>query len=116
MENTANSIINSLEKKDHLHIRGEYFSLSSLMNLISGSSPHTWRILSQSIEVIYVVKDHLHIRGEYETSIDPCEAFPGSSPHTWRILLNDVRILIAYRIISTYVENTKYLFNCSNVM
>ena len=35
-----------------------------------------------------------------------CLVPSGSPPLTWRTLLNDVRVLVAYRITSTYVENT----------
>ena len=32
---------------------------------MSGSSPHTWRILNRSEMEHVATEDHLHIRGEY---------------------------------------------------
>ena len=91
-----------------------------------GSSPHTWRILSNAFTIkcqvriistyventsrmllkILVKQDHLHIRGEYSMISDRLGAVLGSSPHTWRILCNPFINPCVRRIISTYVENT----------
>ena len=71
--------------KDHLHLRGEYFTIKDITGEQLGSSPLTWRILqvakrSYGVDGIIstyventilfssrlsVVWDHLHLRGEY---------------------------------------------------
>ena len=86
MENTYLVSIPAMQKKDHLHIRGEYDETHCVSRLPKGSSPHTWRILIQNVKLVYwyriistyvenTVKlegitvdgeDHLHIRGEYQ--------------------------------------------------
>ena len=33
------------DRKDHLHIRGEYLINHFYFSFVSGSPPHTWRIL-----------------------------------------------------------------------
>ena len=91
-----------------------------------GSSPHTWRILTQyPIEIgdlriistyventkfrisgIFRHKDHLHIRGEYQSCSSTSIYQLGSSPHTWRIHIDMDKTSGRVRIISTYVENT----------
>ena len=94
--------------------------------LMLGSSPHTWRILTQyPIEIgdlriistyventkfrisgIFRHKDHLHIRGEYQSCSSTSIYQLGSSPHTWRIHIDMDKTSGRVRIISTYVENT----------
>ena len=71
--------------EDHLHIRGEYISDLVIDDSITGSPPHTWRILTvlshflvslritstyventaSNWDSLWVDRDHLHIRGEY---------------------------------------------------
>ena len=78
------------QRQDHLHIRGEYEPEASSGSLFLGSSPHTWRIPSQTntktitLRIIstYVEntitlsqptlqsQDHLHIRGEYNKKME----------------------------------------------
>ena len=111
---------------DHLHIRGEYKNSQTDFIRFSGSPPHTWRILQYTIvkdsvnritstyvENTFQIKlkcrkiwDHLHIRGEYQPVPQTITVTLGSPPHTWRILQLFGRIAIAFRITSTYVENT----------
>ena len=52
-------------------------------------------------------KDHLHIRGEYIILMMDHNSLIGSSPHTWRIPHFKTLGAKRYRIISTYVENTR---------
>ena len=44
VENTIWKLQESLQCKDHLHIRGEYVPKSWSKKRKTGSSPHTWRI------------------------------------------------------------------------
>ena len=94
---------------------------------MTGSPPHTWRILSLSINCLvfmritstYVentpinlidrhhLQDHLHIRGEYIVSGRIFFCLIGSPPHTWRILGQTFDSFDFDGITSTYVENTK---------
>ena len=94
---------------------------------MTGSPPHTWRILSLSINCLvfmritstYVentpinlidrhhLQDHLHIRGEYIVSGRIFFCLIGSPPHTWRILGQTFVSFDFDGITSTYVENTK---------
>ena len=126
VENTIWKLQESLQCKDHLHIRGEYVPKSWSKKRKAGSSPHTWRIqllfkiLMISLRIIstYVEntwfkwrnnnrkRDHLHIRGEYSKIKYTERSGLGSSPHTWRILYCYSHQERKYRIISTYVENT----------
>ena len=113
-------------KKDHLHIRGEYKLAILIMWQLTGSPPHTWRILVNACNYIawaritstYVENtanrcwpwcfalDHLHIRGEYRFLHHLLARLLGSPPHTWRILRPVGYLKITSRITSTYVENT----------
>ena len=88
VENTFKSLNSLSKKRDHLHIRGEYYGGRIRKQARSGSPPHTWRIqfayirrwsddriTSTYVENTYLIKvgyflvwDHLHIRGEYKTS------------------------------------------------
>ena len=106
VENTFNKMSQIKPDRDHLHIRGEYYSSAIAYTSWSISSPHTWRILStrllklQKLRIIstYVentksfvifllhIWDHLHIRGEYSDGFTGNSTVLGSSPHTWRIL------------------------------
>ena len=106
VENTIWKLQESLQCKDHLHIRGEYVPKSWSKKRKAGSSPHTWRILNTELGAIvpdgiistYVEnttnddvcsfndEDHLHIRGEYSKFLRATVTALGSSPHTWRIL------------------------------
>ena len=105
VENTIWKLQESLQCKDHLHIRGEYVPKSWSKKRKAGSSPHTWRIHEKNLNncggcriiSTYVENtlrsniqndqdwDHLHIRGEYYTVIRIKKENTGSSPHTWRI-------------------------------
>ena len=89
MENTGKKYHNIASFEDHLHIRGEYAKFNQLALDISGSPPHTWRILNyfpsmdgvaritstyvENTEVSILnkvrIRDHLHIRGEYGVRI-----------------------------------------------
>ena len=127
MENTTKTLSFARIQWDHLHIRGEYLYHKSNIVMLTGSPPHTWRILPDEfvlfmntrITSTYVEntkvfrwrvsfdQDHLHIRGEYDlTQKIPCHK-SGSPPHTWRI--QTIHLLGHDRsgITSTYVENTK---------
>ena len=93
---------------------------------VIGSSPHTWRTLSDyqtkagDVRIIstYVEntgdflaengkkEDHLHIRGEHRSLFMKRKLVTGSSPHTWRTLEDKYGTGFGSRIISTYVENT----------
>ena len=55
-------------------------------------------------------KDHLHLRGEYLCLYHLKEHVIGSSPLTWRIHLLAVSKVHLQRIISTYVENTNWVW------
>ena len=46
VENTLTSTLLFLATKDHLHIRGEYSSEDETDLHLTGSPPHTWRILA----------------------------------------------------------------------
>ena len=112
--------------QDHLHIRGENLLLTPLIEVQSGSPPHTWRkqylhakgMLNSGITSTYVEKtytrnkvanffqDHLHIRGENKTSCKKTGIRLGSPPHTWRKLMDYVTLVRLTRITSTYVEKT----------
>ena len=112
--------------RDHLHIRGEYNKFNHVNRFITGSPPHTWRILNNDgvtdskvrITSTYVentiefcrqqtkVEDHLHIRGEYSYFCKIHAILKGSPPHTWRILTKTWSQILITRITSTYVENT----------
>ena len=94
-----------------------------------GSPPLTWRILANNIEahypvgiistyventslsllLIWSIKDHLHLRGEYSHYLSLSFSIPRSSPLTWRIQGFKHCYPLFFRIISTYVENTKYV-------
>ena len=50
VENTASFAQSRKWLEDHLHTRGEYGSHASLLELLKGSPPHTWRILEIQIE------------------------------------------------------------------
>ena len=63
----------------------------------------------QGLRSKYGREDHLHIRGEYKDIKLKDGDIEGSSPHTWRIQSAIYGKTYAYRIISTYVENTFYL-------
>ncbi len=98
-----------------------------LQLLVSGSSPHTWRIhfvtrhkhgssriISTYVENTHQLRnlpnqdqDHLHIRGEYIYIVFSKKTIKGSSPHTWRIPVSLYESFRRIRIISTYVENTQ---------
>src|SRR5699024_10456204 len=85
VENTQEIWSIAIRFKDHLNIRGEYQIRFITFLSISGSPPHTWRILKRSgalpldlrITSTYVEntyrcvldqpnqRDHLHIRGEF---------------------------------------------------
>ena len=128
VENTLNRSSRYYRQRDHLHIRGEYFTVVSKFWFSVGSPPHTWRILFSScnwstilritstyVENTYRIRsyidqhwDHLHIRGEYtlHKSSDPTSI--GSPPHTWRILELLRHQRRSSRITSTYVENTLF--------
>ena len=126
MENTTTTYARWNQKKDHLHIRGEYDVYKDIPDLNSGSPPHTWRILSitgilltnNRITSTYVENtrvvpvyicinwDHLHIRGEYQSCPRLYLHKLGSPPHTWRILTTVIFWHLHIRITSTYVENT----------
>ena len=95
-----------------------------------GSSPHTWRtqllvgggavefrIISTYVDNTVCILsaqqgiwDHLHIRGEH--AIEKWREFfvVGSSPHTWRTQNREIAFQTVDGIISTYVENTRFLF------
>ena len=49
VENTVKMKPNTRILEDHLHIRGEYFTIFGVFNSFLGSPPHTWRILLQAI-------------------------------------------------------------------
>ena len=105
VENTYMEMLYKVTVRDHLHLRGEYYSASPCLVSVVGSSPLTWRILfsisllsfSSRIISTYVentipipemklkVKDHLHLRGEYLDSSTTWWQNSGSSPLTWRI-------------------------------
>ena len=109
VENTLLFSMFSPLNKDHLHIRGEYLQEENEKLREEGSSPHTWRIHKEAIQLISIARiistyventftlgdknekcrDHLHIRGEYLFSVSSNFTRLGSSPHTWRILLNN---------------------------
>ena len=44
VENTNLDDFYSSESQDHLHIRGEYLLMTSMVLMMLGSPPHTWRI------------------------------------------------------------------------
>ena len=46
VENTFKSLNSLSKKRDHLHIRGEYYGGRIRKQARSGSPPHTWRIRS----------------------------------------------------------------------
>ena len=48
VENTKVPDCSPVKTEDHLHIRGEYVPLPELSSLLSGSPPHTWRILKHT--------------------------------------------------------------------
>ena len=126
VENTIWKLQESLQCKDHLHIRGEYSKIKYTERSGLGSSPHTWRILycyshqERKYRIIstyventlkdigkqQIIQDHLHIRGEYGLSKIQFNHNLGSSPHTWRIQNAMTVHIDGLRIISTYVENT----------
>ena len=105
VENTVFTLIFYFCAWDHLHIRGEYLLVAVIRFTSTGSSPHTWRILSYGLTIFNAIritstyventlgcfnfhrfdKDHLHIRGEYFKSIATPSIVLGSPPHTWRI-------------------------------
>ena len=126
VENTTKTLSFARIQWDHLHIRGEYLYHKSNIVMLTGSPPHTWRILPDEfvlfmntrITSTYVEntkvfrwrvsfdQDHLHIRGEYSgiTLIVPKSI--GSPPHTWRIPIHKHLFSDGNGITSTYVENT----------
>ncbi len=78
----------TINDKDHLHMRGEYYIGTISVKNHRGSPPHAWRIL-KALEVVSVLQgitstcventwlsgetgdtyeDHLHMRGEYPPS------------------------------------------------
>ena len=94
---------------------------------MAGSPPHTWRIqlrlfllpayngntstyvenTTKTLSFARIQWDHLHIRGEYYQTSSYFLWTLGSPPHTWRIPTTWTVLLTAYRITSTYVENTE---------
>ena len=48
VENTGQKMTIKDWLEDHLHIRGEYPKFLKEMKPVSGSPPHTWRILNKS--------------------------------------------------------------------
>ena len=126
VENTRRTSWRYSKPRDHLHIRGEYFTQALACLETTGSPPHTWRILCQNKLLnwrcritstyventsteqagLYFTQDHLHIRGEYFDRKKRQECEEGSPPHTWRILKIMGGFFRLIRITSTYVENT----------
>ena len=112
--------------RDHLHLRGEHFSVQLCILRFLGSPPLTWRtpkriryhhtiigITSTYVEntkrcscKCTIIKDHLHLRGEHQSKYQKASKLSGSSPLTWRTLMLWKAILNITRITSTYVENT----------
>ena len=131
MENTYGESNTGYRLWDHLHIRGEYSILGHTKVDLTGSPPHTWRILLYDVVSVgllgitstYVentlnrvlkshrARDHLHIRGEYFADRKQAQNELGSPPHTWRIQNCVVGVNYATGITSTYVENTD--INCT---
>ena len=56
VENTADSFSICSQRRDHLHMCGEYFELVSLTNHQAGSPPHVWRILINSHSLILLIR------------------------------------------------------------
>ena len=48
VENTGFDSLGFDSLEDHLHTRGEYTQFATLVTYMSGSPPHTWRILNKS--------------------------------------------------------------------
>ncbi len=92
----------SVHGRDHPRIRGEHFTLISMLLLSAGSSPHTrgarrelytapfiWGIIpayagstkGHKMGYIYA-RDHPRIRGEHYCLMAQLYAPSGSSPHT----------------------------------
>ena len=98
--------------------------------MVRGSPPHTWRKLALTGALVFCnritstyvektnlppferksLKDHLHIRGENVAILALRSATIGSPPHTWRKPSQQVSHLRAFRITSTYVEKTLYMY------
>ena len=71
--------------EDHLHIRGEYNSISPFSKLRIGITS-TYVENTKKLELNLVKRwDHLHIRGEYDITEAMKGFSKGSPPHTWRI-------------------------------
>ncbi len=91
--------------EDHLHIRGEHNANRLMYQLWKGSSPHTWRTLSNNsimfrkLGIISTYVENTHFGGLPVIQT-------GSSPHTWRTQKHTRLVEHSRRIISTYVENT----------
>ena len=110
VENTSLLIVLVASRKDHLHIRGEYRTDRRWLACMTGSPPHTWRILSFVNKLLSFHEDHLHIRGEYTHQLNWQASPLGSPPHTWRIRNCSMNMTDNVGITSTYVENTQYRY------
>ena len=112
--------------KDHPRIRGEYYSITTIINRIRGSPPHTRGIQDKSqIKLITLritpayagntslilpnksgFEDHPRIRGEYAFTVFSTLNFLGSPPHTRGILFAIWHCFSFFRITPAYAGNT----------
>ena len=122
----------------HPHIRGAYTCSPKDFLTRYGSSPHTWGILYNKVQLYrfqrfiptyvghtsrtfsssYPNTVHPHIRGAYKITIRASATGNGSSPHTWGIRLPVPGPRTPSRFIPTYVGHTKWSLevNSSNTV
>ena len=116
----------STPRSVHPHIRGAYLTTCTLALSPSGSSPHTWGILTATqtkTETARFIPTyvghtfsmmpmqnsgavHPHIRGAYVSKAVDVGGRFGSSPHTWGIQFGKGVPVNAERFIPTYVGHT----------
>ena len=115
-----------IPEQDHLHMCGEYFIVTGVVDSLIGSPPHVWRIPLLTCYILLLIRitstcventllagskgkqleDHLHMCGEYNEFVFESFGKSGSPPHVWRIHYFEHGKQFAYRITSTCVENT----------
>ena len=74
-----------LNGRDHLHTRGEYLIMVKQITDLTGSPPHTWRILTVpkgQAGKLRITSTHVENTFGVSATINTIK---GSPPHTWRI-------------------------------